>query len=203
LKKIIFESFFMSIISRCPWSLKTEIEQGYHDCEWGVPQFEDQILFEFIILESMQAGLSWRTILNKRENYRILFDRFDAEAIARYNAIKVETLLGDTRVIRHRKKIQGAIRNAQAYLKICEEKGNFSSYFWGFTEGRSLTNHWHDPKDVPAVTPLAETISKDMKRRGFVFFGPITCYAHMQATGMVNDHLMTCYRHAEISDRMH
>jgi DNA-3-methyladenine glycosylase I len=184
---------------RCPWCGTEELYTRYHDEEWGVPVRDDRKLFEFITLEGAQAGLSWLTILRRRENYRAAFVLFDPLKVAAFSSDDADRLMRDTGIIRNRKKIESAITNARAFLKVAEEFGSFSVYLWGFVEGYPIVNRWSDVSQVPAVVPLAEKISKDMKRRGFSFFGPTVCYAHMQATGMVNDHLTGCFRHAELS----
>lgn len=183
---------------RCPWPTD-ELYIRYHDEEWGVPVHDDRLLFEFLILEGAQAGLSWRTVLNKRENYRKAFDNFDAEKIARYNAAKVARLLQDEGIIRNRLKIQSAILNAKAFLKVREEFGSFDAYLWRFVDGRPIINHPHSMKDVPAQTKISDAMSKDLLKRGFKFVGSTICYANMQAIGMVNDHWVTCFRHKERS----
>lgn len=183
--------------SRCPWSEGNALYENYHDSEWGVPCFDDSKLFEFIVLESAQAGLSWITILRKRENYRRAFDQFNPEKIARYNRRSIERLLDNEGIVRNRKKIEATIDNARAFLRTIESEGSFSRYFWQFTDGHPITNHWQTMDQVPATTGLSDLISKDMKQRGFRFFGSTICYAHMQAMGMVNDHLTGCFRHQE------
>ncbi|HSY43356.1 MAG TPA: DNA-3-methyladenine glycosylase I [Candidatus Acidoferrum sp.] len=183
---------------RCPWPTD-ELYIRYHDEEWGVPVHDDRLLFEFLILEGAQAGLSWRTVLNKRENYRKAFDNFDAEKIARYNAAKVARLLRDEGIIRNRLKIQSAILNAKAFLKVREEFGSFDAYLWRFVDGRPIINHPRSMGDVPAKTKISDAMSKDLLKRGFKFVGSTICYANMQAVGMVNDHWVTCFRHKELS----
>ena len=184
--------------SRCPWPTD-ELYIRYHDEEWGVPVHDDRRLFEFLILEGAQAGLSWRTVLNKRENYRKAFDNFDAEKIARYNAAKVARLLQDEGIIRNRLKIQSAILNAKAFLKVREAFGSFDAYLWRFVDGRPIINHPRSMGDVPAKTKISDAMSKDLLKRGFKFVGSTICYANMQAVGMVNDHWVTCFRHKELS----
>lgn len=166
--------------------------EKYHDEEWGKPVYDDGKLFEFIILETFQAGLSWITILRKRENFRNAFDDFDYKKIAAYSQDKIEELLQDQGIIRNRLKVLAAVSNAQAFIKVQEEFGSFSSYFWGFTDGKPIDNKFKSLKEVPATTPLSDAISKDMKKRGFKFVGSTVIYAHMQATGMVNDHILSC-----------
>ena len=182
-------------LARCPWPT-SERYLAYHDQEWGVPQHDDRVLFEFILLEGAQAGLSWSTILNKRENYRSAFDGFDAEKIARYGPRKVATLLADPGIVRNRLKVAAAIANARALLAVQREFGSFDRYLWRFAGGRPIQNAWRIMKQVPARTPESDAMSKDLKKRGFKFVGSTICYAFMQATGMVNDHLVTCLRHA-------
>jgi len=184
--------------TRCPWPTD-EMYIRYHDEEWGVPVHDDRTLFEFLILEGAQAGLSWRTVLNKRENYRKAFDQFDAEKIARYSEAKVARLLSDEGIIRNKLKIRSAILNARAFLKVREEFGSFDAYQWGFVDGRPIINHHKSMKDVPAKTNISDAMSKDLLKRGFKFVGSTICYAHMQAVGMVNDHLVSCFRHQELS----
>ncbi|MFA5057504.1 MAG: DNA-3-methyladenine glycosylase I [Opitutaceae bacterium] len=179
----------------CPWAT-TERYRVYHDTEWGLPLHDDRALFEFLILEGAQAGLSWLTILNKRENYRRAFDGFDAEKIARYGARKVAALLADAGIVRNRLKIAAAIRNARAFLDVRDEFGTFDRYLWQFVNGRPIRNAWRSLKQVPARTRESDAMSRDLQQRGFTFVGSTICYAHMQATGMVNDHLVTCPRHA-------
>ena len=184
--------------SRCPWSTD-EFYNRYHDEEWGVPVHDDRTLFEFLILEGAQAGLSWRTILNKRENYRAAFDHFDAEKIARYNEAKIAKLMKDGGIVRNQLKIRSAIRNARSFLKVREEFGSFDAYQWRFVDGKPIINHRRSMKEVPARTRESDALSKDLLQRGFKFVGSTICYAHMQAVGMVNDHLVTCFRHKELS----
>jgi len=182
---------------RCPWAQKTLIEAEYHDREWGRPQFDDKRLFEFLILESAQAGLSWLTILRRREGYRKRFFDFDAVRVAEMSEHEVEDALTDTGIIRNRGKVQAAVSNARIFLELQASHGSFANYFWGFVDGQPIVNHWESTEQVPATTPLSDTIAKDLKKRGFRFFGSTICYAHMQATGMVNDHLVSCPQHAE------
>jgi DNA-3-methyladenine glycosylase I len=171
---------------------------AYHDEEWGVPVYDERTLFEFLLLEGAQAGLSWSTILNKREGYRRAFDGFDPAKVARYDGIKIQALLTDPGIVRNQLKIGSAVTNAQAFLKIQEEWGSFSNYIWSFVDGQPIQNAWRSLAEIPAKTPLAETISKELKNRGFRFVGPTIVYAHMQATGMVNDHLVDCFRYPKI-----
>lgn len=184
-------------LQRCPWAAGDVLYAHYHDTEWGVPCGDDRQLFEFLILEGAQAGLSWITILRKRENYRRAFADFDAERVARFNRRSVERLLADPGIVRNRQKIVAAIGNAQRFLALQEQHGSFAAYLWGFIDDRPLQNRWRSHAEVPATTPLSDRISKDMHRLGFRFFGSTICYAHMQATGMVNDHLVSCFRHSE------
>ncbi|HPF84406.1 MAG TPA: DNA-3-methyladenine glycosylase I [Aminivibrio sp.] len=184
-------------LCRCPWPGSDPLYVAYHDEEWGTPVRDDGKLFEFLLLEGAQAGLSWITILRRREEYRRAFDGFDPEKIARYDERKIAVLLGDSGIVRNRRKIEGAVNNARAYLRLRESMGSLSSFLWGFVDGQPVINRWKSIEEIPAVTPLAEKISKAMKREGFVFFGPVIAYAHMQATGLVNDHLLSCFRHPE------
>ncbi|MEM9257151.1 MAG: DNA-3-methyladenine glycosylase I [Pseudomonadota bacterium] len=185
---------------RCGWCGDDPLYVRYHDTEWGVPVRDDAKLFEFLILEGAQAGLSWITILRKREGYRTLFDGFDANKIARYSDRKLNTLLKDARIIRNRLKVYGARQNARAFLEVQEQVGSFSDYIWGFVDGEPVQNHWQTLQEVPATTPVSDALSKDMKQRGFTFVGSTILYAHMQATGMVNDHLVSCFRHQECAN---
>ena len=182
---------------RCHWA-KSPLMIEYHDKEWGVPLHDDRGLFEFLILEGAQAGLSWETILNKRENYRRVFDRFDAQKIARYDARKVRELLANPGIIRNRLKIRAAISNAQAFLAVKKEFGSFDRYLWQFIGGRPRKNNWRSSQRVPAHTPESDAMSKDLKRRGFRFVGSTICYAFMQAVGMVNDYARDCFRRNQI-----
>ena len=179
---------------RCPWPVKP-LDIAYHDTEWGVPLHDDRALFELLILEGAQAGLSWSTILAKRENYRRAFDRFDVEKISRYDARKVAALLADAGIVRNRLKIAATIGNAKAFLAVQKEFGCFDRYLWQFVRGRPIMNRRRTPKEVPTRTPESDALSKDLLARGFKFAGTTICYAFMQATGMVNDHLVTCPRH--------
>ncbi len=177
------------------------IYRDYHDKEWGVPIHDDVLLFEFLVLEGAQAGLNWYIILKKRESYRKAFDGFDPEKVARYDAEKVNELLGDPGIVRNRRKIESAVKNAKAFLRVREEFGSFEDYVWRFVGGKPKVNKWRSLKEIPAVTPEARAMSKDLVGRGFGFAGPTICYAHMQATGMVNDHLVSCFRHRELAGR--
>jgi len=184
---------------RCTWpTAGDKIYEDYHDLEWGVPLYEDQKIFEFLVLESAQAGLSWRTVLYKRENYRKAFAGFDPKKVARFTAKNVERLLKNAGIIRNRMKIEAAINNAQRFLEVQKEFGTFSQYIWGFVGGKPIVNKRKTLKDLPAVTPEAEALAKDLKQRGFKFLGPTVIYAHMQATGMVNDHCVDCFRYKEV-----
>jgi DNA-3-methyladenine glycosylase I len=185
-------------MQRCPWAT-LEPNITYHDEEWGVPVHDDRLLFEFLILEGAQAGLSWTTILKKRDNYRKAFDGFRPEKIARYGARDVKRLLGDAGIVRNRLKIAAAIGNARTFLAVRKEFGTFDAYLWGFVAGKPIQNHWRRMADVPARTAQSDAMSRDLQRRGFKFVGTTICYALMQATGLVNDHLVICPRHAEVS----
>ena len=186
------------IMKRCSWA-KNDLAIAYHDAEWGVPLHDERGLFEFLILEGAQAGLSWDTILRKRENYRAAFDNFDAEKVARYNDKKIAELLENEGIIRNRLKIASAIGNAQAFLRVQDEIGSFDKYIWNFVDGKPLKNKPKDTSEVPAKTAVSDAISKDLKKRGFNFVGSTIMYAFMQATGMVNDHLVTCFRYKEVA----
>ena len=186
---------------RCGWCLGDPLYEAYHDAEWGVPVWDDPTLFEFLILETFQAGLSWITVLRKRAHFRKVFDGFDFHKVAAYDQDKIEELLADPGIIRNRLKVEATVTNAQAFIKIREEFGSFSQYIWGFTQGRPIKNAVAHYKKAPATTPLSDAISKDLKKRGFKFVGSTIMYAHMQATGMVNDHVVTCFRHAEVKGR--
>jgi DNA-3-methyladenine glycosylase I len=183
--------------SRCPWPVD-DLYVAYHDEEWGVPVHDERTLFEFLILEGAQAGLSWHTILKKRENYRAAFDQFDPAKVARYTEAKTARLLADAGIVRNRLKIAAAIQNAKSFLAVQEEFGGFDNYIWRFVNGKPIVNHWKSMKEVPAQTAASDALSQDLKQRGFKFVGSTICYAHMQATGMVNDHLVSCFRHKEL-----
>ena len=185
-------------MDRCPWA-KTDLYVQYHDTEWGVPVHDDRLLFEFLILEGAQAGLSWETILNKRENCRAAFDLFDPVLVGKYDQRKRKSLLSDTGIIRNRLKIEAAIQNAKMFLAVQDEFGSFDAYIWRFVGSTPKQNVWKSMKQVPAKTPESDAMSKDLKRRGFKFVGSTICYAFMQAVGMVNDHLVGCFRHSEVS----
>jgi DNA-3-methyladenine glycosylase I len=190
-----------SDLKRCPWGLSDPIYLEYHDTEWGYPVHDDHKQFEFLVLESAQAGLSWLTILKRREGYKRLYEDFDPQVVSRYDEKKISEMLLDPGIIRNRKKIESSINNAQNFLKIQEEFGSFSSYLWGFIDGKQVVNHFADFSQVQATTPLSDTISKDLKQRGFNFVGSTIIYAHLQATGLVNDHLTSCFRHKECIER--
>ena len=183
------------MLKRCKWALGSELEQHYHDTEWGVALHDERKLFEFLTLEGAQAGLSWATILKKRENYRKLFDDFDVERIARYNKRKIEALLKNPGIIRNRLKIESTITNARAFIEIQHGFGSFNNYIWQFTDGKPIVNRWKSTQDVPASTEISDMMSKELKKRGFRFAGSTICYAFMQATGMVNDHTIDCFRY--------
>ena len=184
---------------RCGWCEGNALYENYHDTEWGVPLFDDQKLFEFLILETFQAGLSWITVLRKREHFRIAFDNFDYHKIANYNDTKFQELIQNKGIIRNKLKIKAAITNAKAFIKIQKEFGSFSDYIWAFVEGKPIKNNVKNYKNLPANTALSDRISKDLKERGFKFVGSTVVYAHMQATGMVNDHEISCFRYDEVS----
>jgi len=184
--------------TRCAWA-RNDLSIAYHDNEWGVPVHDDRLLFEFLVLEGAQAGLSWDTILRKRERYREVFDGFDPALVARYGNRKVNALLRDPGIVRNRLKIAATIANAQAFLKVAGECGSFDAYIWRFTGGRSRVNAWRSLKEVPARTAVSDAMSKDLQHRGFRFVGSTICYAFMQAVGMVNDHQMDCFRYAELA----
>jgi DNA-3-methyladenine glycosylase I len=184
---------------RCEWA-SSGLAISYHDEEWGVPQHDDRVLFEFLILEGAQAGLSWNTILEKRENYRAAFDQFDPERVARYNPRRVERLLKNEGIVRNRLKVESAVRNAQAFLQVQEEFGTFDAYVWRYTGGKPKVNRWATLRDLPAKTPESDSLSKDLKQRGFNFVGSTICYAFMQAVGMVNDHVVDCFRYPSLVD---
>ena len=183
---------------RCRWSWGNESYRSYHDEEWGAPLHDDRKLFEFLVLEGAQAGLSWITVLKKRPAYRQAFDNFDFARVAQYDESKISQLLENPAIIRNKLKIRSAIRNARAFIKVREEFGAFNDYIWDFVDGRPIQNAWQQGSEIPAETPLSNKISRDLKRRGFNFVGPTIVYAHMQATGMVNDHTTDCFRHEEV-----
>ncbi len=183
-------------LKRCAWA-KGDLYIAYHDREWGVPVHDDRLLFEFLILEGAQAGLSWITILKKRDNYRRAFDNFDAHTVARYNSRKIQKLLADPGIVRNRLKILSAVGNAKAFLTVQNEFGSFDDYIWRFTDGKPIRNRWKSLKEIPASTAASDAMSRDLIKRGFKFVGSTICYAFMQAIGMVNDHTVDCFRHGK------
>ena len=185
--------------NRCPWSNSDPLLIQYHDEEWGVPLHDDSVLLEYIILDGAQAGLSWLTILRKREGYRQAFEEFDAAKIAAYDDAKVELLLQDPGIVRNRQKVNSAVKNARAFLSVRQEFGSFDQYVWAFVGHQTRKNNWRTDSEIPAKTPEAEALSRDLKQRGFSFVGPTICYAFMQAAGLVNDHLVTCFRYDQVS----
>lgn len=186
------------MLNRCSWAGSDPLYVAYHDQEWGVPVHDDHLLFEFLILEGMQAGLSWAIILKKRDNFRRAFDGFDPQRVAQYDDEKVAALLADPGIVRNRLKISAAIRNARSFLEIQSEYGSFDAYIWQFVGGKPKVNAWRNLTEIPASTPESDAMSKDLARRGFKFVGSTICYAFMQAVGMVNDHTVDCYRYNEI-----
>jgi DNA-3-methyladenine glycosylase I len=188
-------------MKRCGWADKNGIEQSYHDKEWGVAIHEDRSLFEFLILEGAQAGLSWSTILRKREGYRRAFDNFDARKISKYSEADVSRLLANPEIIRNRLKINATVTNARAYLKVQEQFGSFDHYIWQFVNGRPIQNSWRKMTDIPSSSPESEAMSKDLQKRGFKFVGATICYAFMQAVGMVNDHVVSCFRYKKLKNK--
>ena len=186
---------------RC-WGSKDELAKAYHDVEWGVAVYDDQVLFEFLILEGAQAGLNWITILRRREGYRRAFDKFDYKKIAKYNQKKIDELLEDTGIIRNKLKVHSTVLNASIFLEIQKEFGSFAKYIWAFVDDKPIMNRFQEWKEVPAKTQISDRISKDLKKRGMKFVGSTIIYAYMQAIGMVNDHLVTCFRHKEIVDSL-
>jgi DNA-3-methyladenine glycosylase I len=188
-------------LKRCEWAERTELEQSYHDNEWGVPIHDDRRLFEFLVLEGAQAGLSWSTVLKKREAYRKAFDNFDVRKISRYSDKDVSSLLANPAIIRNRLKISAAITNAQSFLRVQEEFGSFDRFIWQFVHGKTIQNSWEKLADIPSSTPESDAMSKDLQKRGFKFVGTTICYAFMQAVGMVNDHVVRCFRYGELSNR--
>lgn len=185
-------------MKKCKWATKNKLEEKYHDTEWGVPIYDDRLLFEFLILEGAQAGLSWITVLAKREHYRKVFDNFDANKIVKYNQQKIDELLRDTGIIRNKLKINSVISNAKAFLEIQKEHGSFSKFIWNFVDGKPIQNKWKTFEEVPAKTEISDLMSKTLKKKGFKFIGSTICYAFMQAVGMVNDHTTDCFRYNEI-----
>lgn len=188
-------------MKRCDWANRSELEQSYHDQEWGVEVHDDRTLFEFLVLEGAQAGLSWAIILRKREGYRRAFDNFDARIISRYSEKTVSRLLADSEIIRNRLKINAAITNARAFLPVQKEFGSFDRYIWQFVNGKPIRNSWKTLAEIPSSTPESVAMSKDLKKRGFKFIGPTICYAFMQAVGMVNDHVVDCFRYKELKNK--
>ena len=188
----------MSDKYRCWWCGDEPVYRDYHDNEWGVPLHDDQSLFEFLCLEGAQAGLSWITILKKRDNYRKAFNQFDAARIARYNDKKITVLLNNPGIVRNKLKVNGFVRNARAYLELLESGKTFDHFLWDYVDGEPVQNKWKSPRQVPATTPLSDLLAKDLKKKGFTFVGSTICYAFMQAAGMVNDHTTDCYRHREL-----
>ena len=184
---------------RCPWAGSDPLYQRYHDTEWGIPAHDDRHLFEMLVLEGAQAGLAWITILRKRDGYRAAFDGFDPAAVARYDQRRVARLLENKKIVRNRLKVESAVSNAKAFLRVQGEHGSFDTYIWRFVDGQPKQNRWKDLGTLPAETPESTAMSKDLKRRGFTFVGPTICYAFMQATGMVNDHLVDCFRYKALS----
>ncbi len=195
----VFFGYGDNFLNRCAWLKDSPLEIAYHDNEWGVPVTDDRKLFEFLILEGAQAGLSWSTVLKKRENYRQAFANFDPERVAQFDEVKQEELKQNPGIIRNRLKIASAVTNARLFLDIQAEYGSFASYIWQFVEGKPIQNHWDNLEQVPATSPQSEAISKELKKRGFKFVGSTICYAFMQAMGMVNDHTTDCFRYEEIS----
>jgi len=184
-------------MKKCDWALSSESEEKYHDQEWGVPIHDERLLFEFLILEGAQAGLSWSTILNKREGYRKAFDDFDAKKIAAYDQSKIQQLLNTSAIVRNKLKINAAISNAKAFLEIQQQAG-FDQYIWQFVDGKTIQNYWQHFNQIPVSSPESEQMSKSLKQKGFKFVGPTICYAYMQAVGMVNDHTVDCFRHSQL-----
>jgi DNA-3-methyladenine glycosylase I len=187
-------------MKRCEWANRSQLEQSYHDKEWGVPLHDDRTLFEFLVLEGAQAGLSWSTILRKREGYRKAFENFDVRKISQYSENDISRLLANGGIIRNKLKIHAAITNARVFLRVQEQFGTFDTYIWQFVNGRPIQNSWKRMKDIPPFTPESETMSKDLQKRGFKFVGPTICYAFMQAVGMVNDHVIDCFRYEELNN---
>ncbi len=185
-------------VTRCEWNLKDELLTRYHDQEWGEPLHDDRMLFEFLALDGMQAGLSWSTILRKRENFRQAFDHFEIEVVARFGEAKIQELLANPGIVRNKAKINAIIHNANLVLDVCQEFGSLDAYLWGFTGGKTIQNNWQSLSQIPATSPISDAMSKDMVRRGFKFCGSTILYAFMQASGMVNDHIVSCYRYKEL-----
>lgn len=185
-------------MERCDWAQKNKLDREYHDKEWGVPVHDDRLLFEMLILEGAQSGLSWTTILAKRQGYQEAFDQFEAAKIVQYTDKKVDELVQNSAIVRHKLKIKAAIDNAKSFLAVQQEFGSFDAYIWSFVEGKPIVNQWRTMAEVPTSTPESEAMSKDLKKRGFKFVGPTICYAYMQGVGMVNDHLVSCFRHSQV-----
>jgi len=188
-------------MKRCEWARSSALYAEYHDREWGVVSTDDRHLFEMLILEGAQAGLSWSTILKKRDGYRRAYHGFDPQRVARYTKKSVERLLGDPGIVRNRLKVEASIQNARAFLEVQDESGSFSKFAWAFVGGKPVVNHWRSLRDIPAETPESREMSKALKKRGFKFVGPTICYAFMQSVGMVNDHVVDCFRHGELARR--
>ncbi len=186
------------MVKRCAWAGSDPRYVAYHDEEWGVPVHDDRAHFEFLVLEGAQAGLSWSTILNKREGYREAYQGFDPAVVARFTKRRIEKMLENPGIVRNRRKVESSVNNAKRFLEVQDEAGSFDAYLWGFVNGSPIINHWTEMSQIPAVTPLAEQLSKDLKSRGFSFVGPTIIYAHMQAIGLVNDHMVSCFRYAEL-----
>ncbi len=182
-------------MKRCDWAEGSDLERAYHDEQWGVPVHDDRLLFEMLTLEGAQAGLSWSTILNKREGYRKAFDDFDVHKVAEYSQEKIDALLHNPEIVRNKLKVNATVNNARAFMRVQEEFGSFDAYIWSFVENKPIQNRWESIAQIPAHTPLSDTISKELKKRGFTFVGSTICYAYMQAIGMVNDHLVGCFRY--------
>ncbi len=189
----------MGRIVRCDWAYVSDLMMDYHDHEWGVPVHDDRKLFEFLVLEGFQAGLSWETVLKKREGFRKAFDGFDYDRVAGYDGRKIRNLLKNKEIIRNRAKVEAAIANSRAFVKVRREEGSFDAYVWGLVGGKPKKNRWRKIHHIPSITPESESMSRDLKKRGFTFVGPTICYAFMQAVGMVNDHLVSCFRYLEVS----
>ena len=185
-------------MNRCPWCLGNELYIKYHDEEWGVPVHDDRKHFEFLILEGVQAGLSWLTILKKRENYRKAYDNFDVKKVSEYDEAKIEELMNDPDIIRNRRKIEASINNAKKFLEVQKEFGSFDNFIWSFVDNNVVKNHWKDLSEIPATSELSDKVSKELKRRGFKFVGSTIIYAHLQAIGLINDHLVTCFRYDQV-----
>ncbi len=189
------------MITRCSWAQGSEAEQNYHDNEWGKPVYDDRLLFEFLILEGAQAGLSWITILNKRDNYRQVFDNFEPNLVALYQQDKIDELLKNPGIVRNKLKVNSTVKNAKAFLNIQQEFGSFSDYLWSFVSGQPIQNSWVSKELVPASTELSDKLSKDLKKRGFSFVGTTICYSLMQAVGLINDHTTDCFRHQQLTEK--